>query len=143
MKKYKELKILLGIIKSFLFNNVFLTYKKTTIFLQEIEKQFKSLDYKKIVININDYGFGLSDEALKKLSDIKNEEINEINQFDIKRDDKDLVLIVEEMGLLANDQWSKLSIVRIPKFCCFKIDRLCGKEKVYVDGIDFTNKFLK
>lgn len=61
----------------------------------------------KVVINNCYGGFGLSEEALKKLG--------VESCFDIMdRSDPKLVAVVEEMGDAANDMHSRLKIVEIP-----------------------------
>lgn len=49
---------------------------------------------------------------------------------DIKRDDADLVAVVEEMGEAANDQFSKLVVVEIPDDVQWEISEYDGSEHI-------------
>lgn len=66
----------------------------------------------KIVINDCYGGFGLSEEALKLYNENRDQPVE--YDGDIKRDDKKLVKIVEELGDKANGDHAKLTIVEIP-----------------------------
>jgi hypothetical protein len=107
---------------------------------------------KKIVINNCHGGFGLSNEAIQYLDELKNlnliavrdteyrsldithwfvGEIGDSNQFypnDIARDDPDLVRVVEEMGERANSKFAKLKVVEIPDGVEWEIDEYDGCE---------------
>lgn len=82
----------------------------------------------KIVYNNCFGGFGLSDEALKALSKIK--EVGKIYAREIERDDPDLVRLVEEMGYLVNSSYSDLQIVDLPIGTKYRIDEYDGSERV-------------
>lgn len=67
----------------------------------------------KIVINACHGGFGLSDAAYSKYIELCNGNVPEYH-WEIKRDDPNLVKVVEELGAAANTQYSELKIVEIP-----------------------------
>jgi len=64
----------------------------------------------KIVINTCFGGFSLSDEAHKELRKVKDFEWLD----DVKRDDPNLVAIVERLGVAANGRFAELKVVEIP-----------------------------
>lgn len=132
-------KIFIYIIK----NNSVEAHKELTTLIKDIEQSFSQLQYKKVVININHYGFGLSEKALQKLSELKEKEINESTQFEILRDDPHLIFVVESMGIDANDSYSKLAIVKIPNGIEYEIKNIRDNERVYIYGQDYTNQLLK
>lgn len=88
----------------------------------------------KVVINSDYGGFSLSDNAVRRLFELKNwkcveektkydmtlfykDNISEDSYFDehmLERDDPDLVKVVEELGDKANGNFSCLKIVEIP-----------------------------
>jgi hypothetical protein len=49
---------------------------------------------------------------------------------DIKRDDKDLIAVVEKLGEKANGQYAQLSVVEIPDDIDWEIDEYDGIESV-------------
>lgn len=73
------------------------------------------MDTFKIVINACYGGFGLSDEAeamwraVKKVADPDG-----VYDYDIMRDDPDLVHIVETLGEKANSTYAQLKVVQVP-----------------------------
>jgi hypothetical protein len=89
----------------------------------------------KVVINTEFGGFGLSSDAIEKILYLKNIEwekqedeyeyvtyyelghldsVDHILQTDWKRQDPDLVSVVEELGKLANARFSDLVVIEIP-----------------------------
>jgi hypothetical protein len=107
---------------------------------------------RKIVINIDFGGFGLSHEAMLRYAEIKGiklisverdnslipydyytDEIDEDNYFfdnDISRDDPALVQAVEELGGKANGKWSSLKVCEIPEDVNWHIVEYDGLEHV-------------
>ena len=81
----------------------------------------------KVVINDCHGGFGLSDVAVRRLSEIKG---RNIDISDIERDDPILVRVVEELGASANGKYSDLKIVNIPDDVDWFIDEYDGNEWV-------------
>lgn len=82
----------------------------------------------KVVINKCYGGFGLSDEALelgRKLS--KNQEWGE-RQYDMKRHNKMLVRVVEQLGEKSWGECAKLKVVEIPDGTKYEIDEYDGME---------------
>lgn len=103
----------------------------------------------KIVINNCFGGFGLSEEAIHEVArrkglKLSSEDIgvtlplylhydqygNEFCSHDLKRDDSDLVAVVEEMGEDANDGFAELKIVEIPDNVNWQIEEYDGAEWV-------------
>jgi len=84
-----------------------------------------------IVINRCYGGFGLSQAAKELLAQRKNVSVEEFYVYDIKRDDKDLVAVVRELGAEANDSHSELVIVEIPENVKWYIDEYDGIEVVH------------
>ena len=79
---------------------------------------------KKIVIN-NDYGgFGISPLGIAKLEERKNVKMLFYNP--VKRHDPDLVELVEEYGELMNGFHASLQIVSIPEYFDYEIDEYDG-----------------
>jgi hypothetical protein len=89
----------------------------------------------KVVINSDFGGFGLSDLAIGRYLEIKGIEYETkqergytcffhkgflgsdehyINEYDIERNDPALVRVVEELGDVANSNYSSLKVVEIP-----------------------------
>lgn len=85
----------------------------------------------KIAIDIERYGFRLSEEAIRRIANLKQVECylhvdkygysyyvdvdNNILDFEhIQRDDPDLIKIIEEMGENVNDTYSNIKIIEIP-----------------------------
>lgn len=101
-----------------------------------------------IVINRDHGGFGLSNEAIERLFELKNwklvkqvrdsdfilyyidsiEDRNLFNEYDVLRDDLDLVQVVKELGEKANSRYSNLKIVTIPDDVDFDIQEYDGRE---------------
>jgi len=83
----------------------------------------------KIIISTEFGGFGLSDQALdlyKILTGISS--IEEINYWEIARDNPVLVQIVEQLGENANTCYSTLKIVEIPDDVEWQISEYDGVE---------------
>ena len=83
----------------------------------------------KIVINRCYGGFGLSDEALALLSELKGHQVFASSFLpDRMRLDKDLVTVVEQLGERANGDYADLQIVSINK--PFRIVEYDGAERI-------------
>ena len=76
----------------------------------------------KIVINTCFGGFGLSEKAKKRLG-IQYD-------FDIDRNDPNLVKVVEELGGEANDRFAQLKVVDVPDDVQWIITDYDGIEQV-------------
>ncbi len=106
----------------------------------------------KIVINTCYGGFGLSDEAIARLFDLKGWQlikhtdgsrtvhyrgaVHDDTYFyagDLDRDDPDLVTVVEQLGTRANDWASDLKVVEIPDDVQWHIREYDGREWVAED----------
>ena len=76
-------------------------------------------------------GFGLSKEACRMLSELKGKTI-EIYSFDDddKRNDADLIKVIEELGECANGMFSDLQIAEIPDGASYEINVYDGNESV-------------
>lgn len=106
-----------------------------------------------IVINGDFGGFGLSHEAIVRLFELKNwklvkqdrdsgvtfyykdsiDDDNFFSEYDLQRDDPDLVQIVKELGERANGQYSSLKIVTIPDDVEWHISEYDGREHIAED----------
>ena len=104
----------------------------------------------KLVINTCYGGFGLSDEGLKLYAKYKNYFVREIedkyfsgveicpndkfedkdlvHSFGIVRDDPDLIRVVEELSVLAGDNYSDLKIIEIPDDVVWELNDYDGRE---------------
>lgn len=85
---------------------------------------------RKIVINRCWGGFGLSDEAMRLYEAAKSSP-EKLYNFDIERDDIDLVKIVEELGVKANGFCARLKIVEIPNDINWEIQDYDGMESIH------------
>ena len=83
----------------------------------------------KVVYNACYGGFGLSDEALA-LYKTKVSVSGDFYDWDIQRNDKALIEVVEELGEGANGFLAKLRIEEIPDGSEFEIDEYDGLESV-------------
>ncbi len=86
---------------------------------------------KRIAINKCFGGFGLSDEALdlyKAKSGMGKDD--EVYAMDIKRDDPDLIEVIEELGPMAYGDCAELKIVKIPDDVEWGIEEYDGIEWV-------------
>lgn len=109
---------------------------------------------KKIVINTCYGGFGLSDEAMERVLDLKrityykrtdknlvlfytkaqneNEVDNQmISEYDFERDDPALVQAVEELKEKANGPYAELKVVSIPDDVEWYIHEYDGAESIH------------
>ena len=89
----------------------------------------------KIVINRCFGGFGLSDAAIAEYIRRGGAAIEELRKgrhpdFALKRDDKVIVAIVEEMGEAAWSPYAELKVVDIPDDVDWEIDDYDGVERV-------------
>jgi len=102
----------------------------------------------KIVYNACYGGFGLSEKAVQRYSDLaglgliykKEEDASWGNWYtpdgedwwddEISRSDPFLVQVVEELGEEANDKTSRLQIEELPKGTLYRIDEYDGLESV-------------
>ena len=92
----------------------------------------------KVVINKCYGGFGLSKAAVDLYAELKdmdpgryNKQGNfyeNINEYDISRDDPVLVQVVESLGDLANDIYAELKVVEIPDGVNWSIEEYDGRE---------------
>ena len=79
---------------------------------------------KKIVINACFGGFGLSEKAVSILGENYNCE------WEIPRDDSELVRVVEALGAEANDRHAELKVIQIPDDVDWEIKEYDGIEHV-------------
>jgi hypothetical protein len=105
----------------------------------------------KIVINRCYGGFGLSEKAIDKIYARKGlvfekkddqgvvhyyraghlgDNDHYLTEYNIARDDPDLVAVVEELGNLANSRYSELKVVELPDDVNWEIDEYDGMEHV-------------
>ena len=88
------------------------------------------METRKIVINCDYGGFGLSEEAKLLYEKQSGEQKEDFFEFDLKRDDPILVRIVEELGDKASDSSACLKVVEIPADVKWGIHDYDGKEWV-------------
>ena len=84
----------------------------------------------KVVINREYGGFGLSDEALALYADKKGTPVSDVYEFEMARDDPDLVEIVEQLGQKANGNFAQLKIVEIPDGVSWYVSEYDGLEHI-------------
>jgi hypothetical protein len=84
----------------------------------------------KIVINSSYGGFGLSDEAWAEYCQRKNLIPKEFGEWNIPRNDPDLIDIVETMGEESFGKYASLKIVEIPDEVEWFIQEYDGREHV-------------
>lgn len=104
----------------------------------------------KVVINSCYGGFGLSDEAIVRYAELKGiklyidksdtwftkfyteRSMNNDSYYspNIPRDDPDLLQVIDELGVKANGECAKLSIVEIPDNVKWQIEEYDGYEHV-------------
>jgi hypothetical protein len=107
----------------------------------------------KVVINTCFGGFGLSHEAIMLYSELAKLNLMPVRQdsswtpytyyidgvqdgdhfwseYSLKRDDPDLVAVVETLGKAADDQCAELKVVEIPDGIDWYIDEYDGREHV-------------
>jgi hypothetical protein len=87
---------------------------------------------RQVVINEQHGGFGLSDRAWRRYCELGGlDPMDEnLNDYDIVRDDPDLIRVIEELGQQANGRFAKLKIVEIPSDVKWQIDEYDGLEWV-------------
>jgi hypothetical protein len=88
------------------------------------------MNTRKVVINICFGGFSLSRAALELYAKKKGVNLKAVDVYSIKRDDTDLVVVVEELGAKANGTFAELKIVEIPEDVNWEIDEYDGTECV-------------
>lgn len=105
----------------------------------------------KVVINKRYSGFGLSDQAIEALAELKGIQLykvasstfsytnhyytdpkleNYYSPYDYPRHDADLVKVVETLGKAANTPFSNLVIVEIPDGVDYYVDEYDGMETI-------------
>lgn len=87
----------------------------------------------KIVYNACHGGFGLSKAAMARYAEIKglnDSEREALDDWDIPRDDKALVQVVEEMREAANGYCASLEIAELTAGVLYQIDEYDGYETV-------------
>lgn len=101
----------------------------------------------KLVINRSPSAFLLSEEVVETLMSIKKNSIAfldatidrhqrplTIGNLSVRRDDPDLIAIIEKLGSHANGPNAELEIVNIPKCDDWSIGDVCGIEFVSAQG---------
>ena len=88
----------------------------------------------KVVINTCYGGFGLSTVARERYLELSGQ--RPANWFDLKRTDKYLVQVVEELGIEANGSYSFLKIVDIDPGRWYRIEEYDGYEYILYRDID-------
>ena len=83
----------------------------------------------KIVINNCYGGFGLSDKALELIAQRKNT-TDRISHWGLKRDDADLIAVIEELGTEAEGHSSELRIEEFDEGVEYTMSERNGKESV-------------
>lgn len=84
---------------------------------------------KKVVLNNCYGGFGLSDKALELIAKRKNT-TDRINHWGLKRDDEDLIAVVEELGTEAEGHCAELIIVEFDEGVEYDISEYDGSESI-------------
>lgn len=84
----------------------------------------------KVVINASYGGFCLSNEALARIQELKGCASESKFLKELRRDDRDLVTVVEEMQKKACGRWSELKIVEVPDDVEWEIQEYDGYEWV-------------
>ena len=82
----------------------------------------------KIVINTCYGGFGLSEKAFEIYKNLSGNQID--YSRDIERTDKDLVKVVEQLGVEAHGQSARLKVIEIPDDVEYYIEEYDGNEHV-------------
>jgi len=82
--------------------------------LADRSKEDLRMETRKIVINCDYGGFGLSEEAKLLYEKQSGEQKEDFFDFDLRRDDPVLIRIVEELGDKASDSSACLKVVEIP-----------------------------
>lgn len=110
----------------------------------------------KIVYNGSYGGFGLSDKAIQRYSDLaglglvmdpkpivrsiwQDPDGESWSEYDLDRADPLLVQVVEELGEEANGLYARLDIMDLPKGTLYRIDEYDGMETVMTqDDYDWS-----
>lgn len=82
----------------------------------------------KVVINVVYGGFLMSDEAEKEY--MKRKGLDEVDYYNLARDDPDLIDVIEEFGERADTSFSRLKVVNIPEDVEWIIQEYDGAEWV-------------
>jgi bifunctional DNA-binding transcriptional regulator/antitoxin component of YhaV-PrlF toxin-antitoxin module len=82
----------------------------------------------KIVYNRRYGGFSLSEAAIRRYLEIKGGD--EVDKYDISRDDPILTRVVEELGSTANGYAAALAIRELPAGTKYRIEEYDGIESV-------------
>jgi hypothetical protein len=83
----------------------------------------------KVVINACFGGFGLSNEAIRRIRDLKGI-TKDIDIWGIDRSDPALVQVIEELGKAVNGSYADLRVVEIPDDVEWHIHEYDGLEHV-------------
>lgn len=83
---------------------------------------------KKIVISQSYGGYGLSNLAVKRLSEIAERPFTRSEAEELSRDDEDLVRVIEMLGKGADGPFARLKIVEIPDDVEWYINEYDGSE---------------
>jgi hypothetical protein len=86
---------------------------------------------RKVVINTCFGGFGLSELGRVAIAERKRMKLEDFNEYELPRDDYDLVVVVEGLGKLVNDKHAALKVVEIPTDVEWDIGEYDGVEHVY------------
>lgn len=84
----------------------------------------------KVVINRRFGGFGLSDQARQLYAEAKGIDPEEVYDWEIERDDADLIRIVEQLGKQADGRCADLKVVEIPDGVKWYVHEYDGLEDV-------------
>jgi hypothetical protein len=84
---------------------------------------------KKVVLNKCYGGFGLSDKALELICKRKGI-YGPLHHWQLERDDKDLIAVVEELGTEAEGFASELRIIEFDEGVEYTIDEYDGMESI-------------
>jgi hypothetical protein len=87
-------------------------------------------EVRKVVINARCGGFGLSVAAVQEYARRKGVDPGAVSEYEIPRDDADLVAVVEEMGKGADGRYADLKVVEIPADVQWQIQEYDGLEWV-------------
>jgi hypothetical protein len=89
-----------------------------------------TMQMRKVVINTCFGGFGLSELGRVAIAERKRMKLEDLNEYELPRDDYDLVAVVEGLGKLAHDTFSALKVVEIPADVQWDIAEYDGLEHV-------------
>jgi hypothetical protein len=85
---------------------------------------------RRIVINKQHGGFGLSDIAEARYCELAGIDVEKFSTYDLARDDPYLIQTIRELGETANSRFSTLKIVEIPGEVEWEIGEYDGLEWV-------------